>query len=175
MRRSNPKANANASVGAHTAGMITLCTTPCHCTPCSPDCARAAPMRPPIKACDDDDGRPSHHVSRFQTIAPKSAAITVFGLARFVSMIPLPTVFGTAAVMNTAAKFAVDPTRTAMRGERARVETEVATAFAVSWKPFVKSNASAMTTVRTRSARGLPVLDEDRLEDVRRVLARVDR
>ena len=29
--------------------------------------------------------------------------------------------------------------RTAARGESARVETEVATAFAVSWKPFVKS------------------------------------
>ncbi len=39
---------------------------------------------------------------------------------------------------------------TAIRGERARVETDVATAFAVSWKPFVKSNASATATITTR-------------------------
>jgi hypothetical protein len=30
---------------------------------------------------------------------------------------------------------------------------EVATAFAVSWKPFVKSNASATTIVTTRRVR----------------------
>ena len=43
----------------------------------SPDCASAAPTRPPISACDDDDGRPSHHVIRFQMIAPITAASTV--------------------------------------------------------------------------------------------------
>jgi hypothetical protein len=36
--------------------------------------------------------------------------------------------------------------KTAIRGDSARVETDVATAFAVSWKPFVKSNPSATTT-----------------------------
>ena len=38
---------------------------------------------------------------------------------------------------------------TADRGLRARVETDVATALAVSWKPFVKSNASAIATTTT--------------------------
>ena len=42
--------------------------------------------------------------------------------------------------------------RTAIRGESARVETEVATAFAVSWKPFVKSNASATATISDQEA-----------------------
>ena len=51
-----------------------------------------------------------------------------------------PTMFMTAAMA------------TAMRGESARVETEVAMALAVSWKPLVKSNASAMTTIVTSSA-----------------------
>ena len=62
---------------------------------------------------------------------------------------------------------------------------EVAIAFAVSWNPFVKSNASAvrMTTTRRPSftydtmgstQRWTWVLDEDRLEDVGRVLAGVD-
>ena len=54
-------------------------------------------------------------------------------------MIPLPTVFATAVVTNAPARLATDATATAMRGDSARVETEVATAFAVSWKPFVKS------------------------------------
>jgi hypothetical protein len=46
----------------------------------------------------------------------------------------------------------MEATRTAMRGVSARVETDVATAFAVSWKPFVKSKPSETTTVITRSA-----------------------
>jgi hypothetical protein len=36
--------------------------------------------------------------------------------------------------------------RTAARGESARVETDVAIEFAVSWKPFVKSKKSATAT-----------------------------
>ena len=38
-----------------------------------------------------------------------------------------------------------------MRGDRARVETEVATAVAVSWNPFVKSKTSAVATTSTIS------------------------
>src|SRR5918999_1043060 len=76
-----------------------------------------------------------------------------------------------------------------MRGAIARVEIEVATTLAVSWKPFVKSNASAvattMMTVRSwpsiRPAyplmvtSALGVLDHDALEDVRHVFGGVDR
>src|SRR5918992_1861252 len=71
-----------------------------------------------------------------------------------------------------------------MRGAIARVEMEVATTLAVSWKPLVKSKASAvattMMTVRSSpSIRGrvpaLGVLDRDALEDVRHVLGGVDR
>src|SRR6266576_29052 len=85
----------------------------------------------------------------FQTIAPISAASTVFSFARPVSMIPLPTVFATAVVTNAPARFATAAMSTARRGERARVETEVATAFAVSWNPFVKSKPSATITTMT--------------------------
>ena len=87
-------------------------------------------------------------------VSTSSAASTVFGVASDVSMIPFPTVFATAAVTKTPAKFAIDAISTAIRGESARVETEVATAFAVSWKPFVKSNASANATVTTSSVTG---------------------
>ena len=38
-----------------------------------PDLASAAPISPPISACDDDDGIPKIHVMRFHVIAPISA------------------------------------------------------------------------------------------------------
>ena len=131
------------------AGIATLCTSPCHCTPSRPDWAIAAPTRPPISACEELEGNPARQVIRFQTIAPISAASTVFSLARPVSMIPLPTVLATAVVTNAPARFAIAAISTASRGESARVETEVATAFAVSWKPFVKSKPSATSTTTT--------------------------
>src|SRR2546425_2041129 len=177
MRRRN--APANAIRGATSAGMTTLCASPCHSTPFSPDCARAAPTRPPMSACDELDGRPNHQVSKFHTIAPKRAASTVFVLMRFEATMSFPTVFATAVVTNAPARFANDAIRTAILGVSARVETEVATAFAVSWKPFVKSKPRATNTTMTRSASfkrpaGSAVLDQDCLEDVGRVLARVD-
>ena len=51
--------------------------------------------------------------------------------------------------MNAPRKFITAAISTAVRGLSARVETEVATALAVSWKPFVKSNASAIATTTT--------------------------
>ena len=63
------------------------------------------------------------------------------------------------------------------------MEIDVATTFAVSWKPFVKSKMSAVATTITtmislpmvgyRSLLG--VLDDDAFEDVRHVLGGVDR
>src|SRR5207244_1759918 len=129
----------------------------------------AEPTRPPISACEELEGSPNHQVRRFQVIAPISAASTVCVVARPESMMPLPTVFATAVVTNAPARFAPAAIATARRGESARVETEVATAFAVSWKPLVKSNPSATTTTTTRRRSPpirLPVLDQDRLEDV---------
>ena len=89
-------------------------------------------------------------MSRFQAIAPIRAASTVCVVASPVSMMPLPTVLATAVVTNAPTRFATDAIATASRGESARVEIEVATAFAVSWKPFVKSKPSATTTTTTR-------------------------
>ena len=91
-------------------------------------------------------------MNRFQAIAPKSAASTVVSVASDVSMIPFPTVFATAVVTNAPARFATAAISTAIRGESARVETDVATALAVSWKPFVKSKPRATTTTKTSRA-----------------------
>src|ERR671924_2156189 len=132
MRSKTPNAPAKAIAGANRAGRTTLCARPCHWTPVDPDWTSAAPTRPPISACEELEGRPNHQVMRFQAIAPATAASTVLSFARPVSMIPLPTVFATAVVTNAPARFAPEATATAIRGDIARVDTEVATAFAVS-------------------------------------------
>lgn len=53
------------------------------------------------------------------------------------SMIPLPTVWATSVPRWAPMKFITAARRSATRGVSARVETEVAMAFAASWKPFV--------------------------------------
>src|ERR687888_86657 len=176
MRTRRQKAAPNAIAGAASAGMTTLCAIPCQRTPFDPDWTSAAPTRPPIRACDELDGRPNHHVRRFQAIAPTRAAISVCCVARFASMRPLATFFATAVVTKAPARLATAAISTAARGVTARVPTEVAIAFAVSWKPFVKSKPSAttMTTTRRTSFNSSAVLYDDRFEDVGRVLAGVD-
>src|SRR5689334_16607977 len=96
------------------------------------------PMSPPINAWEDEDGSPNHHVTRFQTIAPSSAASTTFWVPAPVSRMPLLIVLATAVEVNAPTKFITAAMATASRGDRARVDTEVATALAVSWKPLVK-------------------------------------
>src|ERR1700745_1905053 len=70
-------------------------------------------------------------------------------------------------------------TRSACLGPIALVEIDVATTLAVSWKPLVKSNASAAPTTITRRMSPLirwrsGVLDDDALEDERDPLGSVD-
>jgi len=51
--------------------------------------------------------------------------------------------------MKAPTKLRIAAIATALRGERARVETLVAIEFAVSWKPFVKSKKNATATTAT--------------------------
>ena len=60
----------------------------------------------------------------------------------------LATVAATSSEMKAPAKLRIAAKPTASRGGIARVEIEVATTFAVSWKPLVKSKASAVATTR---------------------------
>src|SRR3954447_22158010 len=95
---------------------------------------------------------------------------------------PEAIVAATSIDRNAPTKLSPAAMVTATRGAMARVEIEVATALAVSWKPFVKSNASAVPTTIQRisslsmypAARPSGVLDHDALEDVRRLLRGVD-
>src|SRR4029079_10798287 len=101
--------------------------------------ARAAPTSPPMSACDDDDGSPKYQVSRFQPVAPTSAANTTTRLAAPGGswMMPLPTVFATLAPRNDPRRLNTAAIARATRGVNARVDTDVAIALAASWNPFV--------------------------------------
>ena len=84
-------------------------------------------------------------------IAPTRPAKTIAGVTRSALTMPLAIVAATASEMNAPAKFRIAASVTASFGDSARVEIEVATEFAVSWKPFVKSNASAVPTTIHRT------------------------
>ena len=86
----------------------------------------------------------SHHVSRFQAIAPIRPAKTSASVTTSASTMPLAIVAATASDRNAPTKFRIAAMITATRGDIARVETDVAIEFAVSWKPLVKSKASAV-------------------------------
>src|SRR3954468_15092600 len=174
-------ATENARTGAMAAGTSTFSMMPSPLMTSAPSATNAAPISPPISACDELDGRPSHHVATFHAIAPTRPANTTVVVIAPGSTIPEPTVAATFSEMKAPAKFSTADSATAKRGDMARVETEVAIAFAVSWKPFVKSNASAVTTTITRMT-SLPlgmvsplrVFDDDSLDEGRHVLAGVD-
>src|SRR6476661_6202666 len=142
-------ATVKQRIGEISAGTITFSTRPPGITPAVPLAASDDPTTPPISACDDDDGRPKYHVSRFQKIAPINPANTISVVISSELTMPLATVAATASDRNAPTKFSAADTPTATRGLIARVEIEVATALAVSWKPLVKSNASAVPTTMT--------------------------
>jgi len=125
-------ATANASTGAIRPGMITLPITPPALTPAPPVAASIAPTIPPIRAWEELDGSPKSHVTRFQVMAPTSPAKAIVSVTWAASMMPVAMVAATCKEMNAPAKFNSDAIVTALRGDRARVEIEAATTFAVS-------------------------------------------
>ena len=92
-----------------------------------------------MSACEEDDGRPSPHVIRFHEIAPMSAASTSTspGVPLGALMMPSPTVAAIPVPMKAPTKLKNAAIRSATRGVSARVEIEVAMAFAASWNPLV--------------------------------------
>ena len=98
---------------------------------------------PPISACEDDDGTPNHQVTRFQAIAPTRPAKITVVVTTPASTMPFATVAATVIEMKAPAKFSIAAMPTATRGFSAPVAIVVAIAFAVSWKPLVKSKTSA--------------------------------
>src|SRR3954451_7738159 len=180
-------ATVNASTGAIKAGTSTFESSPAPSIAAVPAATSAAPTTPPINACEELDGSPKYQVRRFHVIAPISPAKTIVGVMMSASTIPVATVAATCSDRKAPTKLNSAASATAIRGGMARVEIDVATTFAVSWKPFVKSKASAVTTTITRTmslstsrspgaapAGASRVLDHDVLEDVRDGLRGVD-
>ena len=69
---------------------------------------------------------------------------------------PLAIVAATASERKAPTKFRIAASVTATFGGIARVEIEVATALAVSWKPLVKSKARAVPTTIQRTTSSMP-------------------
>src|ERR1041385_3209365 len=114
-----------------------------------PPPARPAPTRPPTRACEEDEGIPKYQVIRFQAMAPMSAPSTTsfvatagWRVSAIMEATPTPTT-------KTAKKLKKAAQSTAYLGERTRVETMVAMAFAESWNPLMKSKMRATATMRT--------------------------
>ncbi len=63
-----------AMTGAATAGMSTFWVIPLQLTPAVPSAVRPAPISPPKSACDELDGMPNSHVSRFHRMPPMRPA-----------------------------------------------------------------------------------------------------
>jgi hypothetical protein len=149
MRIITPAAPSAPATGATSEGISTFSVIPPHCTASVPDAMRAAPPMPPTSAWLELDGRPTNQVSRFHVIAPTRPARMMSSVIASATTMPVATVAATLMEANAPAKFSTAAVRTPMRGEIARVDTDVAIEFAVSWKPFVKSKNRATTTSAT--------------------------
>jgi hypothetical protein len=115
--------------------------TPAKTTDPNPYPATAAPTNPPTRVCDELDGKPIHHVIRFQMIAAVTAAAINSRVIISGFITPLPMVLATfRGKTKNATKLKVAASPTAAMGDRTFVETTVAIEFAESWNPLIKSN-----------------------------------
>ena len=103
----------------------------------NPAATMVAPSSPPMSAWLDELGRPSHHVMRFQVMAPMSDAATIAWVVVSSFTRPAPIVLATAVPANAPMKLNAVAMSSACCGRSARVATEVAIALAVSWKPLM--------------------------------------
>src|SRR5690606_33659 len=96
--------------------------------------ASAAPQSAPINACEDDDGRPRHHVIRFQMMAPHSALISTceVTLTTLTSTRPDAMVLATAVPMKAPIRLVVAASMIAFPGVRTLVAITAAMEFAAS-------------------------------------------
>src|SRR5208282_475115 len=111
------------------------------------------PIIDPIKVCELDAGKPKYQVPRFQIMAATSKAKTIANPALLPTckisstgnreMIPKAT---SPLEVNTPRKFQNPDHTTATCGSSECVQMTVATAFAVSWKPFTNSNPKATSS-----------------------------
>src|SRR3954454_11818571 len=138
-----------ATTGASTAGRTILFSTTSKWIADAPPATQVAPISPPNSACDELEGSPRYHVTRFHRMAPISPAKITTGLIAVSSTKPPEMVFATDTDRKAPARFRQAAIATAVLGRNAPVAIDVARALAVSWKPFVKSKTRAVTTTAT--------------------------
>jgi hypothetical protein len=153
---------AQAMAGERKAGTMTFAMIPPQLTPAVPMPARPAPISPPKSACDELDGRPSNQVTRFQRMPPtrpaKMIIMAVCGSSPrarspesvWMLSTSLVMVAATSTERKAPTRFRIAESVTAAFGFSAPVAMDVAIAFPVSWNPFVKSKAIAVTITRIR-------------------------
>ena len=123
---------------------ITVLVIPFHTRAAEPAFTKAAPIIPPISACDELVGRPRYHVMIFHPHAPIRAPNIVILSTVAMSTIPLPIVLATwRPKKRKAIKLKNAAHIMATLGDKTRVDTTVAMELAESWKPFKKSKRSA--------------------------------
>ena len=125
-------ASTKPATGEPTSGSSTLPTMPPTFHDPRPAATAAAPNRPPISAWLDELGMPSRQVKRFQAMAPTRAAAMTACPSAWWLMSPAPIVVATAVPVSAPRKLAAALMTIAHCGFRARVDTEVAMALAVS-------------------------------------------
>jgi len=121
-----------ASIGDSMAGSSTLLSTLPKFTAPAPAATIVAPINPPNRACDELDGSPSSHVSRFHRIAPHRPAKMTVGVIFPSSTSPLEMVLATCTDRKAPTRFNTPAMSTAWRGFSAPVAIDVAIALAVS-------------------------------------------
>src|SRR4030042_6366641 len=112
---------------------------------CVPAVAIPAPTIPERMAWLEDVGRPRYHVKSSHIIAAIRAEIIVICVMHEASTRPAPTVLATAVPVNAPTMFKTAAMDTATFEDKTLVDTDEAIAFAVSWKPFMKSKITART------------------------------
>jgi len=130
-------ATPNPAIGEVTSGIRTLLTIPLTLSALGPAAMSVAPSRAPIKAWLLELGSPRHQVSRFHATAPISDAATIVCVVVASFTRPAPMVLATAVPAKAPMKLNAAAISRAYCGRRARVATDVAIAFAVSWKPLM--------------------------------------
>jgi hypothetical protein len=123
--------------GASSVGISTFSTMPPQSTGSKPLFAMAAPTTPPIRQWDELDGSAHHQVSRFQAMAPIRPPSMTGGDTADGSTMPFASVAATWVETRAPSTFSTAAATSATFGGTARVEIDVATALAASWKPFV--------------------------------------
>ena len=141
------KARTNPMMGAATMNASVLSSPP-QISEFRPALSTATPTRPPIRACDELDGRPRYQVIRSQTVAPIKAAKMRFGSTTDELIIPLPIVVATAKPkIKKAMKLKKADIATAATGGSTLVAMTVETALEASWKPLTKSKKYAVAII----------------------------